>query len=183
MRIRTGLLLCLLLALGVAGCGGGGGGGGVATANGGSSARPSSSAGGAGLSDHEKDLRFAQCMRDNGVPKYPDPDANGGGGVDLNQLGVDKAKVDAAQEKCKQYAPNGGVPRTPDAQQVERMRQYARCMRENGVPKFPDPDANGGLALDANKLGMDPLGPKMKAAERACQKYMGSGGTTQQGGN
>jgi hypothetical protein len=183
MRIRAGFTLGLLLALSMAGCGGGDGDDGVATASRGASAKPSSSTGGAGRSEQQSALTYAQCMRANGVPKFPDPDPNGDMGVDLDKLGVDKAKFDAAHQKCKHYLPNGGEPQKPDPQALEQMRQYAKCMRENGVPKFPDPDANGGIALTPDKLGMDPLGPQMKAAEKACEKYRGGGGTTHQEGN
>jgi hypothetical protein len=181
MRIRTGLVLCLLLALGVAGCGGSKGGNGIASAGG--SATPTSSAGAGTGNNQDTALKYSQCMRDNGVPKFPDPDANGGISLDGDKLGVSKDKVDAATEKCKQYLPNGGAPQKVDPAQLDKLRQYAKCMRENGVPKFPDPDANGGIALDPDKLGMDPVGPQIKAAEKACEKYIGAGGSNnQQGG-
>jgi hypothetical protein len=184
MRIRTGLVLCLLLALGVAGCGGSKGGNGIASAGG--SATPTSSAGAGTGNNQDTALKYSQCMRDNGVPKFPDPNANGGISLDGDQLGVSKDKVDAATQKCKQYLPNGGEPQKIDPQQLDKLRQYAKCMRENGVPKFPDPDENGGIALDPAKLGMDPVGPQIKAAEKVCQKLLGAGGgersNNQQGG-
>jgi hypothetical protein len=63
-----------------------------------------------------------------------------------------------------------------DPARLALARQYSRCMRENGVPKFPDPDAYGGIALDPEKIGTDPIGAEMKAAEKACTKYRGDGG-------
>src|SRR4051794_22882678 len=42
-----------------------------------------------------------------------------------------------------------------DPARLALARQYSRCMRENGVPKFPDPDAYGGIALDPEKIGTD----------------------------
>jgi hypothetical protein len=173
MRIRTGLVLCLLLTLGVAGCGGSNGDDGIATA--GTSATPTSSAGAGKGTNQDTALKYSTCMRDNGVPKFPDPDVNGGLGVDLEKLGVSKEKVDAASDKCKQYLPNGGEPQKLDPEKLELVRQHSKCMRENGVPNFPDPDDNGGISLDPTKLGMDPVGPQVKAAEKACEKYLGSG--------
>jgi hypothetical protein len=185
MRTRTGFVLCLLLALGVAGCGGGKGSNGIASAGG--SATPTSSAAAGAGNNQDTALKYSQCVRDNGVPKFPDPDTKGGLGIDGGKLGVSKETLDAAMEKCKQYLPNGGEPQKLDPAKLDLLRQYAKCMRENGVPKFPDPDANGGIALDPDKLGMDPVGPQIKAAEKACEKYLGAGGgersTNQSGGN
>ena len=115
MRSRTALVLGLLVVLGVTGCGPElAGGDGVATA--GRSGAPSSSASAGAQNDQEQMLKFARCMRDNGVPEYPDPKFDDGGGVSLNlPEGVDRTKVEAAQEKCKQLLPNGGEARQVDA--------------------------------------------------------------------
>src|SRR5690242_15575000 len=100
MRVRTaGLVLGLvLLALGIAlavtGCGGTKKNNGLATAGGNGTASASASA---GLSDQDRMLRFARCMRENGVPDFPDPKVNSGGGISLDAPdGADAAKVDAA---------------------------------------------------------------------------------------
>src|SRR5687767_1407781 len=59
--------------------------------------------------------KYASCMRENGVD-MPDPEVNEDGGVKFGgpQAAegetVDREKVQAAQEKCKQYLPNGGEP-------------------------------------------------------------------------
>jgi hypothetical protein len=47
---------------------------------------------------------------------------------------------------------------------------YSQCMRSHGVPNFPDPDANGGLRLQAGPgTGIDPNSPTFKAAQQACE--------------
>jgi hypothetical protein len=183
MRIRTGLVLGLLLALSVAGCGDKGGGAKkVATAGNGAKASSSAKASN-GPFDPTK---YAQCMRENGVPDFPDPEVDADGrirmsmpqGVDGQQL--DKTVLDAATAKCKQYMPNGGEPPQLDAKQLEQQRKYAQCMRENGLPNFPDPEANGGIRIQGNSgdnnadnSGMNPDDPTFKAAEKACEKYQG----------
>ena len=163
-----------LVALSLGACGAEKAGNGVATAGGGT-AKPSSSAtatpGGDGAA-----LKYSACVRANGVPNFPDPDVNGGLDADLGKLGVSKDKLDAADQKCKQYLPNGGQPQKIDPEKLALARRYSQCMRENGVPKFPDPDANGGIAVDGGKIGVDPIGATMKAAEKACQRYLGDGG-------
>jgi hypothetical protein len=165
MRIRTGLMLCLLVALGVAGCGGDKGGDGVATAGGATSAPPSAAA----ANEKESVLKYAQCMRENGVPEFPDPEVGDGGESRLSLPdGLDMAKVQAAEKQCRQYMPNGGEPQQMDPKVLEQMRKYSQCMRDNGIPEFPDP-SGGGLALDMNELGLSgPDDPKLKAAEEAC---------------
>ena len=174
MRFTSGAVLGTLVVLSLGACGAEKAGTGVATA-GGAAGKPSSSAS-AGLTGDAAALKYSACVRANGVPNFPDPDPNGALDLDLGKLGVGKDKLDAADRKCKQYMPNGGEPQKIDPAKLELARQYSRCMRENGVPKFPDPDAYGGIALDPDKLGTDPIGAKMKAAEKACKKYMGDGG-------
>jgi len=122
-------------------------------------------------------LKYSQCMRDNGVPNFPDPKMEDGGGFSLSlPEGADNEKVDAAQEKCKANLPNGGVPEKPDPERLEQMRKYAQCMRENGVPNFPDPSEDGGIALDMGKLGLSgPDDPKLKGAEEKCKSVMPAG--------
>jgi hypothetical protein len=178
-RIRMGLALGLLLALGVAGCGGADGDGGVATAGGGNA---TSSANAAQLSDEERTLKFAQCMREHGIDLADPQD----GKLPAIPEGLDPKKVDAAQQQCKQYLPNGGEQQKVDPQRLEQLRKVSQCMRENGFPSFPDPTENG-LHFDA-KSGIDPQDPKFQAAQKACDKYApdpsSSGGSgTQNGSN
>ncbi|MFC0529279.1 hypothetical protein [Phytohabitans kaempferiae] len=188
MRIRTGLVLGLLLALSAAGCAGEGDSGDQVATAGGRTPEATASAESAGKGDdRDQILAFSRCMRENGVPEFPDPETNGSGGFSLSLPGdTDKEKVDAAQEKCKQHLPDGGEPPKPDPEQVETMREYARCMRENGVPKFPDPSEDGGFQLDGDQVG-DPQSPAFKAAEEKCRSIMpgapgtGRGGTSIRG--
>jgi hypothetical protein len=54
---------------------------------------------------------------------------------------------------------------------------YSACMRANGVPKFPDANSDGGIAIDSSS-GIDPDSPLFKAAEKACAKLAPKGGNT-----
>nr|BFE65484.1 hypothetical protein GCM10020063_100100 [Dactylosporangium thailandense] len=174
MRIRTSLVLGLLLVLTAAGCAKGtGGDDGVATAGDGK-AGPTASATGSGKRDRQAEqealLKFAQCMRDHGIP-MDDPQFEGNGVNITIPEGTDKAKVDAAQAECKQFMPNGGQPPKVDPADQEKLRKFAQCMREHGITNFPDPSEDGGIMLDSDKLGIDPRGEQMKAAEKACEQY------------
>lgn len=189
MRIRTGIVLGLLLAMGLAGCGRADNGDGVATA-GGPGSSPTATARAGGQSEQDLALRFGQCMRDNGVPDFPDPRFNEGGGMSIDAPeGSDPQKVDAAMQKCKQYMPNGGEPPKLDPQMVEQNRKLAQCMRDHGVKNFPDPGPDGGIQMNGNLPGMDPDDPTFKAAMTKCQKLVppapsggGPGNDTRGGG-
>jgi hypothetical protein len=114
-------------------------------------------------------------MRAHGLTNFPDPDANGGivitGGPDSG-LDKDSAQFKAALEACKQFQPTAG-PGAP--QQVDRdsLVKYAKCMRDNGIAKFPDPDPGAGIKLDPSVV--DPNSPQFQAADKACAKYKPGG--------
>jgi hypothetical protein len=178
MRTAKVLVLGLMLTLASAGCARNSDDGtGVATAQSGpatASAGPSPTA----SRDPDAMLKFAKCMRQNGVTWFPDPDSSGRTMVKTPK-GFDPKKFEAAQEACKQYAPTMDGPAKADPEMLEKMRQMSKCMRENGVPNFPDPQPNGGIAIDGDKVGMGPGDPTFDKAEEKCSKFMpkpGDGG-------
>jgi hypothetical protein len=171
MRRTVGaVLLALALAL-AAGCGAKARGPGIASAGGGRGgghgASPSPTA---SVDPEEAQRQFAQCMREHGM-EVPDPDTGkpGGGGVRIQASPGSNAQ--AALEACQKYLPAGKLT-TPDPQQLEKMRQFAQCMREHGVD-VPDPDAGGGPQIKKGTGGgkdtFSPDDPAFKAAMEACQ--------------
>ncbi|MEU5720809.1 hypothetical protein [Micromonospora sp. NPDC047738] len=164
----TLLVLPLLLGLAVAGCAKTGSDGEqVATAGGGAaSASPSASL--VPVSDEDRQREFAKCMRENGLPDFPDPETADGKVRIRMPDGADRAKGEAAMEKCRSLMPNGGKEIKLDPEQVEKVRQLARCMRENGVPDFPDPGPDG--AIELNGDGFDPKSPTVQAAMEKCRQ-------------
>jgi hypothetical protein len=61
---------------------------------------------------------------------------------------------------------------------------YSQCMRDHGVINFPDPNPEGGVALDGDTLGIDIDSPQFQRAEQACQYLMPPGdaaGPSQEG--
>ena len=117
--------------------------GGTGTATAGSTATADKT-----LSKQEKAVKFAECMRSNGVPHFPDPDAKGefNFGVDVTVEVWTKA-VDA----CKALKPPGALSakRTPKEQSASL--RFAQCVREHGVKDFPDP-VNGEPLIDTYKI-------------------------------
>ncbi|GII94962.1 hypothetical protein [Sinosporangium siamense] len=137
---------------------------GVASAGGGTTATSGAApAAAASLSPHERGLKFAQCMRENGVP-MDDPEP--GGGIRLNVQGIERSTVEAAQQKCQEFAPQGGQGGGPggNPQMAENLAKMAKCMRDNGVEAFPDPE--GGMMRITPEIGEDPDFP---AAQKKCE--------------
>jgi hypothetical protein len=176
--------LAAVTALAIAGCRGDSNDGeGVATAGGTPTSSAAGNDGNAGASDGdmaEQMRRFASCMREQGID-MPDPEVDSEGRVRMqvgegpNDGGTppDREKFEAAQKACQQYLPNGGEPPKMDPEQVEQARQFAKCMRENGVPNFPDPEADGGMRIEVGPgTGIDPNSQAFKDAEAKCEQYM-----------
>ncbi|WP_370614649.1 hypothetical protein [Mumia sp. Pv 4-285] len=145
----------VMLVLGA--CGGSAGGDdGIATADGGTSEPNEDADGNNGKSDNdksddEKALEFAACMRENGVPmEDPKPSEDGKGPrITIKSekgSGPSQATVEKAMEACRKLAPGDGRPHKPTEEQLEKMREFAACMREHGVD-MPDPKADGGPML------------------------------------
>ncbi|MFF3440583.1 hypothetical protein [Streptosporangium sp. NPDC002721] len=161
MRVLGALALALVLA----GCGTTGGGGEVASAGDGSGGgKPAVSSAAPSLSQHEKGLKFAQCMRENGVD-MADPEPGKGVTIRIDKS-VGKETVDRATAACKEFSPMGGSgPEGLDPRRTESMRKFAQCMRDGGVEDFPDPD--GGALRVTGAVGED---PDFQAAQEKCAK-------------
>jgi len=114
---------------------------------------------------------YAQCIRDNGVPDFPDPDANG----QFRGPGHEKEsdpKFRAAMEKCRNLAP-GGEHQKSDPATVEQVRKFSQCMRDNGLPDYPDPDPAGRVRGVGHEQQDNPT---FRAAMEACRPKLPGGG-------
>jgi len=123
----------------------------------------------------EQARKFAQCIRDNGVPDFPDPGASGrfsGAGHEQQ----DNPKFRAAEEKCRDLAPGGEHENTGSPAYVEQARKFAQCIRDNGVPDFPDPDASGRFSGAGHEQQDN---PKFRAAQEKCRQKLPGGGDHQ----
>jgi hypothetical protein len=84
-------------------------------------------------------------MRSHGVPKFPDPSSTNEmpGGlpkVSPGELGVSSAQFQAAETACRQLLPDGDQPTQSASQRtLNRLLNFARCMRSHGVANWPDP--------------------------------------------
>jgi len=115
----------------------------------GSNAPAGSGGGDNTAANDQKALRFAECMRSNGVSEFPDPGASGrftiDGIVNGSSLDPSSPAFKQALEACESLEPGGfmGSRRTP--KQQEAALKFAQCIRANGVPDFSDPSENGPL--------------------------------------
>ncbi|MFE9191728.1 hypothetical protein ACFYL6_19170 [Micromonospora sp. NPDC007208] len=166
-RAAIAVLPALVLALSA--CGADQDGPKVASVDKPADASPSASA--AAVDPNEMGVKFAQCLREQGLD-IPDPEP--GQPVRFRfDKSVGREKVEAAMETCREFNPQANGSPEQDAQQAERGRQFAGCMRENGVEAFPDPDpAQPGIRITP-EIGEDPDFP---AAQKACEGVL-SGGT------
>ncbi|WP_433301706.1 hypothetical protein ACQP2F_06870 [Actinoplanes sp. CA-030573] len=193
MRFKTAAALLLLPAL-VTACGQAAADDPQVASAGKGKASASASPSASHSADPDAPLKFARCMREHGITWFPDP-GNGKQSIAIPQ-GTDAKKFEAAQEACKQFMPDGGQVHKPSAEDLQAMRDQAKCMRDNGVPNFPDPQPDGGLMIDPRKLGTGPGDPTFDKAQKTCEKYMpkgaekhtenhsnsGGGGVTNMGG-
>jgi hypothetical protein len=144
----------------------------------------SSSGGNTTASNQEKAVKFAQCMREHGVSQFPDPDASGNLTIDgvLNGSSIDpnSSTWQHASSACKDLQPpgfTGDGERSAGEQQA--ALQFAQCIRENGVPDFPDP-APGQPLVDTNRIpssatdrGMSILNAAMDTCGRSHSGELG----------
>jgi hypothetical protein len=164
MRLRL-TTLALLAALAVTGCGPGTPD--VATAGGkaGAGATPTANA-------TEQQARYEQCLREHGVEVRPSDKY-------APVSPVPQDRVDAAEQACARYLPTEVEPEPKDPAELEKLRQFARCLREHGVPEWPDPDPRTGEFTWSSdeQAGAAKRNPKLPAAMTACEQYTNHDGT------
>jgi hypothetical protein len=181
MKIPARTAAVALLTLALAACGAPAENKDVATA-GGKPKTGSSSSKNANLT--EKLRKYAKCMRENGVD-MPDPGPDG----TLTGSGTGTAvepgsKEEKAFEKCREYEPQGDDLPEPKPEDLKVMREYAKCMRDNGVSQFPDPGTGDSLVIgkdgkdgkDGENGAIDPSSPTYAKASKACEKILGKNG-------
>jgi hypothetical protein len=86
--------------------------------------------------DQGKAVKFAECMRANGVPDFPDPNAKG---EFVYGVSVTPAVFTKAVAACKELQPPGSLSAERSPKQQSAALRFAQCIRENGVEDFPDP--------------------------------------------
>jgi hypothetical protein len=137
------MLFAVLLAPIVAGCGSKG----PSSGTGGPSAQAGQN------SDVTAAYAYARCMRNHGVPNFPDPHVSisgnhGSVAFAVNPSETGAPKFSSAQKTCSKILPApSGDNKSEERAHAENLLAFARCVRSKGIHDFPDPNAQGQLPL------------------------------------
>lgn len=150
----------------------------------GSGGIPSTASGGVGngnvirLKTGSRGAKFSACMRKNGVPNFPDPNGSGVITLDPSQgLAPASPRFRTASQACVKDLPNGGHPSPQQRVSAERrVLAWAKCMRKNGVPDFPDPTFSGSGNFTIRGVAVNPTDPGFQKAMQACRSLAPLGG-------
>jgi hypothetical protein len=131
-------------------------------------------------------VKYSDCMRSHGVPTFPDPSTSQNGdnsfgvdGYNFNlpaNLDTESPAYQSADKACENLIGlgEGGPARNPAL--VAKARRaalaHAQCMREHGVPNFPDPTVSsngGGVVQSSGARGLNPQSPAFQQAQKICQ--------------
>jgi hypothetical protein len=163
--ILTAAAVAAVFPLVAAACGSGGGSPQVATV-----AATTTTATATSQNDLSTMVAFSQCMRSHGVPNFPDPQHFAGGNVKLTIHNLQPSP--AALNACGHLLPTNGGPSQTAQQQRRQLADelsFARCMRNHGVSRFPDPTAQGQLTVAmVEAQGIDVHSPAVLRVVQAC---------------
>ena len=138
--------------------------------------------------------QVAQCFRENGIPDFPDPVIEnhqltlpGDSEAQLTTIYSEQV-LDQAQHACQSLfdqlpesavgGPENSNDRdAPGPEDVDALRRWAQCVRENGIPDWPDPKSDGSFPLRGTPLEAEGKSQRMIDAAQACQQRW-SGGIT-----
>ncbi len=142
----------------------------------GGSGTPAASAGGSPAADGaDRALQFANCLRAHGLD-VQDPGPDGRPKLGTNP---DQAKVQAALDACRQYAPDVMASGSLTPEQREQMLAYIKCLRERGIA-ISDPDPETGMPQRKDFVRFRQPDAAMKQAQQACvdkqPNFLGVGG-------
>jgi hypothetical protein len=94
-------------------------------------------------------FRYSSCMRNHGLPSFPDPTMTDHNGHQVAYLTATipvnpSVEFKSAQNACRGIlpTPNNISPTQHAAQQNAREQHllaFAKCLRSHGIPDFPDP--------------------------------------------
>ena len=131
--------------------------------------------------------KYSACMRDHGVSGFPDPSTTetpnsfgmDGYNFDLpSTMNTQSPAYESAEKTCQSALGNstgGGPPAGSLAKARKHALAHAECMRQHGVPNFPDPTVtgNGNGITEASGggpggTGMNPQSPAFQQAEKTC---------------
>jgi hypothetical protein len=125
--------------------------------------------------------QWTSCMRSHGDPGQADPTIDASKVIHVTMsasihggvFGVNGQNGSGPGRFCQTYlneasnALNGGHQQAGPS--LAGMLKYAKCMRANGVPNYPDPPGGGVVNLGS----LDPTSPTFQNANKVCAKQAG----------
>jgi hypothetical protein len=118
--------------------------------------------------------QLMQCVRSHGNPDFPDPS--------IGQDGIPRWPSDTqppsqeAQRACGSIydrLPKPAASSAPTAADLALARQFAACMRQNGLAHWPDPNPDGSFTLPPEYQQKTPQ--LLTAWREHCARYNPSG--------
>jgi hypothetical protein len=120
-------------------------------------------------------LAITQCIRTHGMPQWPDPVTGPDGHLmfPANAPQTTPQVQAACRHLFDQLPADAGATPPPSAADLAMLRRFAACMRRNGVPDWPDPDASGNFVNVPASVDVKTL---LKNLPAQCQADVPSGG-------
>jgi hypothetical protein len=122
-------------------------------------------------------LLATRCLRQHGLPDLPGP-VLATSGPAKGQMVLDKAGLAAYPSSVVNQATaacsatlaqiSGGPNAAASPHQLQSLLAFAHCVRNHGVPNFPDPNSQGGFNLAGTGINSHQLTSAELAAARTC---------------
>jgi hypothetical protein len=130
---------------------------------------------------HDQGVKFAQCMRKNGIDmEDPKP---GQGGVRIRVQEGGEAKLKAAEQACKAYRPKDEAEgKEMTAEELDKQTKLAQCLRRKGID-VEDPKPGQPFTMKMRSGNEAKTNAAMKTCHReAGLSEPGDGGGSAAGG-
>jgi hypothetical protein len=124
---------------------------------------------------YQATVAYSQCMQSHGDPGFPDPKQGPGGAWGYQQTPqtaeyFNGPGFDAASRACRKLQPDMALTPAEIQAAINQLLKISRCMRAQGITKFPDPTTKGGgVGIHIGGPGLDPNSPQFQAAAKACK--------------
>ncbi|MET9436174.1 hypothetical protein [Streptomyces sp. NPDC006551] len=112
-------------------------------------------------------LEHRKCLREQGLDVPEPKPGEEGVGLTIGGDGMSKEKMEKAFKACRDKG-GAGMGKELTQADKDKMVEYARCMRENGVD-MPDPKFEGGGVTAARPMPQGAEREKFEKANKACE--------------
>lgn len=97
-------------------------------------------------------VTYAQCLRGHGIPNFPDPSPGAPPRIP-SYINTEAPAFKAAQAACARLLPAAGRSGSSSESRRLQLLAVASCMRQHGVPNFPDPTSSPPPPGNGNVIG------------------------------